>query len=282
MSYIESTKHSPVERLNVILGASPKPDRVVPFDTLDALYTHIFSSAEDHVLTKQILSFMAIPRAADDGLGDYTTPAMIELLLPVSSGSVSLILEQLRSVIDSAGSDEPIKFWHASISDFLLDDARSKDFFVDIQMAHEALASGYLRLFQSDGPDHFMVSPFFSSFMEHYKKAVLSERLQQELVAYDFFSHYKAAIGCHITFWELKNVWDSDIVARFFSTLVCPQFMTCLCLEIHPKSGQVQHPQGQSIVDVYVNGVYRNYPLEQCVKESLQLFVDSKNSVNFV
>jgi hypothetical protein len=62
MAYIESDNHSPKERLSVILGLSPKPGRDTPFDPLDALYMHIFSSVEDVLLLRQILGFMAIPR----------------------------------------------------------------------------------------------------------------------------------------------------------------------------------------------------------------------------
>jgi len=43
MKYIESPEHSPVDRLNFILGTSPKPDDDEPFATLDVLYKHIFS-----------------------------------------------------------------------------------------------------------------------------------------------------------------------------------------------------------------------------------------------
>jgi len=40
----------------------------------------------------------------------------------------------------------------------------------------------------------------------------------------------------------------------------------------------ILHPKGQDIVDVYVDGLYRNYLLEDCIKESLQSFLDSKKS----
>ena len=47
-------------------------------------------------------------------------------------------------------------------------------------------------------------------------------------------------------------------------------------------SGQVLHPRGQNIVDIYIDGLYRNYPLEDCIKESLESFLDSKKNENIV
>jgi len=224
MAYIESIKSSPVDCLNIILRSSPKPDSDKPFASLDALYMHIFSSVEDDLLSRQILGCMTIPRAKDDNLGKYTTPAMIATLLsPVSTDRVFLVLDQLRSVISSAGSDTPVQFWHVSISDFLLDEERSKDFFVDIQWGHEALARGYLRLCQSQDPDAFFHSnPNFLFFLEHYKRAPLSEALYQDLVGYDFFSAYKAAVK-PMSLVELKKAWESDIVLKLFRTLVRPE-----------------------------------------------------------
>ena len=65
------------------------------------------------------------------------------------------------------------------IADFLLDKARSGEFFVDIRMAHEALARGYLRLshIQPWPENHFEEPLFFSLFLEHYERARFSPRL---------------------------------------------------------------------------------------------------------
>ena len=279
MAYIKSIKSSPVDRLNIILGSFAKPDGDKPFATLDALYTHIFSSVEDDLLMRQILGFMAIPRTEDDNLGQYTTPTMIATLLSlVSTDGVFLVLDQLRSVISSAGPDNPIKFWHASISDFLLDKERSNDFFVDTQRVHETLARGYLHLFQSQGPDLHFYSMTFLFFLEHYKRAPLSEALYQDLIGYDFFSAYKAATT-PMSLVELEKAWQSNHVVERFRTLVRPQLSR---LEIDPIFGQALHPQGQNIVDIYIDGLYRNYPLENCIKESLESFLDSKKNENTV
>jgi len=226
MAYVESSSHSPVDRLNVILGSSPKPDSDAPFETLDALYMHIFSTVDD-VLMRQILSIMAIPRTEGDGFGDYTTPAMIaEILSPVSISNVLLVLERLRSVITFDAHDHPIKFCHASIPDFLLDEARSKVFFVDKRMAHQTLERGVLRLLHVQPRSPFLQSNpgFLLSLWEHHKRVLFPEPLQQAFVAYDFFSAYKAAVGEPITLLKLRSTWESERVQKLFRALVRSDF----------------------------------------------------------
>jgi len=55
-----------------------------------------------------------------------------------------------------------------------------------------------------------------------------------------------------------------------------------LSVDIDLIFGQILHPQGQNIVDIYIDGLYRNYPLEDCIKESLESFLDSKKNENTV
>ncbi|KIM42298.1 hypothetical protein M413DRAFT_130574 [Hebeloma cylindrosporum] len=288
MAYLESDNHSPMERLSVILGLSAKPSRDAPFDALDALYLHILTSVEDDddLLLRQILSLMVIPRTEGDNLGEYTSPTMMAAFISsvstdtegprksskgvgtdfqVFSGvldRVFLLLDQLRSLISSAGADDTVKFWHASISDFLLDKARSKHFFVHIPLVHEALARAYLRLFRGQGPQLFFGSSpdLFVSFLEHYKRAPLSKELTEDLLAYDFFAAYKAAIGSP-SLAKVAVAWLSERVPKLFRTLVL-------------------HPQGQNIVDSYIYGLHRSYPLENWTKKALQRFLDSTDKAS--
>lgn len=53
-------------------------------------------------------------------------------------------------------------------------------------------------------------------------------------------------------------------------------------LKIDPVFGQVLHPSGQGVVNVYIQGLYKNYPLEPCIAKTLQLFVDKKKPEKIV
>jgi hypothetical protein len=152
MKYVASDKHDPRYRLEVVLGNSLQPTHDTPFSHLDALYSHIFSTVNSSniPLVRQILGFMVIPRTDSDGFGEYTSPKMLETLLSLAKGSVYILLADLRSLISMDGDySEPMKFFHASLSDFLLDSTRSGKFLVSLRMAHETLAKEYLRLIPS-------------------------------------------------------------------------------------------------------------------------------------
>jgi hypothetical protein len=221
-----SIHHRPQDRLRAILEPSSlKPGDEEPFAELDSFYEQILHSEKrDAILMQRIL--MAIAQTTDK-LGRHCTPAMIaQLLSPVSIGDVYLILEKLRSVISWGGPDEPMIFWHASMSDYLLHEARSKNVIADRQIVHEAIARGYLRLSRSQGPDLFLKpnSDVFWSFLEHYTRACFSPNLREDLVAFDLFSAHKAAVGEPIDLRKLRDAWESERVQNLFRTLVCPQF----------------------------------------------------------
>jgi len=55
-----------------------------------------------------------------------------------------------------------------------------------------------------------------------------------------------------------------------------------LSLEIDPIFCQVLHPQAKNIVDIYIDGLYRNYPLEDSIEKSLESFLDFKKNESVV
>lgn len=97
-------------------------------------------------------NFIALPRKEGDGFGEHTTLSMVENLLSLEHGAAILVLDDLRSVNTTDEPDAPLKFLHASLSDFLLDQARYGELLVDIRLTHEPLAREYLRLFQAHPP----------------------------------------------------------------------------------------------------------------------------------
>ena len=229
MKYVQSIKHDPELRLNIILGIDQNPNDDNPFSQLDALYEHILSSAQDVDLMKQVLGIMVIPRTAHDGLGDYTSPSMIEKLLSLHRGRLYLLLGDLKSLLNLDGPDVPIKLFHASLSEFLLDPTRSGEWFVNIRLAHERIAKGSLKLFKapyaghknSDTEERFNI---LRLFVAHYKAAAPSECLQKGLETLDFFSFYKQ----HTTpilkkdpagLQRVRAVWELG-VQEFFHVLV--------------------------------------------------------------
>ena len=74
------------------------------------------------------------------GTADHSlTHAEIEKILGWKNGDVGLFLHDIHSIIDNRESDQYIKVIHASLPDFLIDQARSQELFVDVNKARTQL-----------------------------------------------------------------------------------------------------------------------------------------------
>jgi hypothetical protein len=135
VKYISSIRHQPADRLNVVLGIRPpRHIREMPFGELDALYTHIFASVEDRETVLLILGFQLLSssRFVHPGAED------IEDFLFLNRGDIEMLLGDLSAVVTVSDVHPNIHVLHASLWDFLLDAARSKDFYVDLSSIHTA------------------------------------------------------------------------------------------------------------------------------------------------
>jgi len=135
VKYISSIRHQPADRLNVVLGIRPLHHaREMPFGELDALYTHIFSCVEDRETVLLLLGFhllsssQAFPMDAED----------LEHFFLLNRGDLKMLFGDLGSVISISNVNLPIHILHASLGDFLLDPARSKEFYLDPSSIHTA------------------------------------------------------------------------------------------------------------------------------------------------
>ncbi|KAF5314855.1 hypothetical protein D9619_007086 [Psilocybe cf. subviscida] len=122
--YVKSTRHRPHHRLDVVLNLRPAT-RDLPFSELDSLYNHIFSGVDDIERVLDVISFHIIFQ----GLSIFQVDE-IERVLRLDAGEVDILLCDLASVISHDGPY--LKILHASLVDYLLDSARSKEYFVDL------------------------------------------------------------------------------------------------------------------------------------------------------
>jgi hypothetical protein len=131
VKYVSSIRHKPTERLNVILGIQPpRHAREMPFGELDALYSHIFSSVEDRETILQILGFyLLLPR--------QTPPMRVvdaEVFFHLNRGDIEMLFGDLSSLVTI--TNNRLYILHASLGDFLIDAARSKEFYIDFSSIH--------------------------------------------------------------------------------------------------------------------------------------------------
>uniref|UniRef100_A0A8H7XLX0 Nephrocystin 3-like N-terminal domain-containing protein n=1 Tax=Psilocybe cubensis TaxID=181762 RepID=A0A8H7XLX0_PSICU len=208
IKYIQSPKHRPDDRLNVILGLSVAPTNESPFSELDALYTHIFSSVENIGTVMMIFGVLIITRNKGDGLGNYTNPEMLEKLLFLRPGDVVLLLGDLLSLVSLGGRNSPIKIMHASLADYLLNPIRSRRFCIDLGITHSFLARGYLhRVSKITSTLNFNPSDLLASvtpFVSHCSRAVLTQELYDTLLKFDFVAIFKTLLTRHRS-WLILN-----------------------------------------------------------------------------
>ncbi|KJA20371.1 hypothetical protein HYPSUDRAFT_43268 [Hypholoma sublateritium FD-334 SS-4] len=117
INFVSSPRRNPVHQLEIIRGLRPTGN-LTPFAQLDALYRHIFSRVEDIDRTLLILACALF--------SNYRLTTFFAL---DSIYDIPVLLVDLSSVL--VYEDDTIRFFHASLPDFLLDKTRSQDYFID-------------------------------------------------------------------------------------------------------------------------------------------------------
>jgi hypothetical protein len=141
--YVDSRRHWPPERLNIIFGKS-KPCQETPFAELDSLYHVILSSVADAEKLQDVLMLLVL-RPFSQGSRIFPwkqTTNLIEKFLFYRPGEIDMILTDLHSVINvplSGNEISELRFFHTSLPDFLLDRSRSMDLFLDQGAAYAKL-----------------------------------------------------------------------------------------------------------------------------------------------
>ncbi|KAF9565053.1 hypothetical protein CPC08DRAFT_212153 [Agrocybe pediades] len=154
--YVESTRHRPDHRLDVILNLRPvNGDH--PFAELHALYATILESALDieKVLHVVSLYLMDAPRICC---------SVIEKMLSFDEGELDTLFCDMGALVQvyelqySDPQDPPryLRFLHASLPEYLLDAARSKQFHINMDyetIKHVTHTLQYLASYSSSSFD---------------------------------------------------------------------------------------------------------------------------------
>jgi len=150
VKFVSSRRHRPDHRLEIILGLRPN-GKDLPFAELDAVYRYILSSVKDITTTVQIIATALTLR----------TPHKFEALsriFDLSRSDIKLGLIDLGSLIEYGNSwDSGFKVLHASVGDFLFDEARSQELFVNRPSIHTKVLQALLREYpNAKWRKHFM------------------------------------------------------------------------------------------------------------------------------
>jgi hypothetical protein len=164
--FVGSIRHHPAERLDVLLGELDA-GRLKPFEQLDSLYSVIFHAIDQADLagTLRVLGIVMVlslhGRWISFNPSDVPpcnnpmpySPRFLERLLGLRTGGVRYLLFDLESLLTIDDDDSDIRFFHASLSDYLFDKSRSGQFWIDAEMIYADVAQQCLLRLISEPPE---------------------------------------------------------------------------------------------------------------------------------
>jgi len=158
MKFIESRHHVPSKRLDIVLGVSPSDD--TPYAQLDAMYRHIFSRISNLQATLELISFIILQDQTKWGVASVTLE-FTEFFFGYDKGFLDVILSELHAILfvpAPGDANMKIRLHHQSLGDFLLDQSRSKDFWIGSEQTRATLAVRWIR-FSKYPPTRILKGP---------------------------------------------------------------------------------------------------------------------------
>ena len=135
VKFVSSPRRRPDHRLEIILDLRPK-GKDLPFAELDALYRYVLSSVEDTTTVVQVIATI-LTLSYGGGINALTC------ILDLSPADVKLQLLNLGSLVQYG--EYSLGILHASLGDFLFDESRSQELYIDHRLVHTKFAQACLR-----------------------------------------------------------------------------------------------------------------------------------------
>ena len=142
--FVDEDRKLPPAQLELVLHVCKSLDasqhETHPFGPLDQLYAHILRSCDK---IDRVLSLLGTIFFLD---GHAPIPVFLESLVGINLESISLLFWDLNSLIHvPVSSTDPVRFYHASFRDYLVDRHRAKDLHVDEHAAQSLLLKSCMR-----------------------------------------------------------------------------------------------------------------------------------------
>ena len=203
VKYVSSIRHQPADRLNVVLGIRPpRHAREMPFGELDALYMHIFAAVEDIETVLLILGYYLLSRPRFHPVMDIGD---LEHFFLLSRGDIDMLLGDLSSLVVISKFEPFIRLLHASLGDFLLDPARSKQFYINISNIHIVCMR---RCFH------------------HIKQCTLPYFPSKEVAAYPrLIDSTSSDLGSHNRYAAFQLIWHCENIPPSVSPQLCEEII---------------------------------------------------------
>ncbi|KIM37004.1 hypothetical protein M413DRAFT_31173 [Hebeloma cylindrosporum] len=214
--YIRSSCHRPDDRLATILALQSNDQ---PFSGLDSLYLEILSGIKKEYLDKvlDILRCLVFLWGAEMGYVS-AAPERLEDFLGYRPGDLEIYMADLHALIYLPPPEkphDPIRIHHASFPDFLVDPARSREFFLDAPTAHANIAYRWIPYMDKYGQ--------IEDWGAKTKACAVHEEFYQ--IAREACSPELVELLTHFNFFDILKGND----CYDFSIWHIPAFLTWLC-----------------------------------------------------
>ncbi|KAK7047912.1 hypothetical protein VNI00_006240 [Paramarasmius palmivorus] len=203
----------PQDRLKTILSTEPGIIQASPYPALDLLYQQILSTCRHWDKVHAVLRLLV----ADHYVRHIPPlPSIVTELLQFRPGDVEMVLSQLRSVIylpEDASSK--IRILHASFTEFLLDRARSGNFFISRYSQEEYADFVALRLLHTLSFYTACYPPYNNYLSGHRSDAAITKWQAAAIAVTDSstLSYYASQ------YWTLYCVQTEDPSASLLAKL---------------------------------------------------------------
>ncbi|KAF9471698.1 hypothetical protein BDN70DRAFT_845199, partial [Pholiota conissans] len=116
---------------------------------LDALYQYIFSNVKHLDIVKDILAYILLEW--NTSIPHPNEISQVEALFSLQAGDLESLLANLSAIVHCVpNTTTEVKFLHASLGDFLVDQSRSGEFYINLEEHQSQLLCIF---FESHIPD---------------------------------------------------------------------------------------------------------------------------------
>ena len=164
VKFVSSRRHRPDHRLEIILDLRPN-GKDLPFTELDALYRYVLSSVGDTTPPVHIIATTLTLKYR--GNMDFLT-----CVLDLSPTDIKLHLIDLGSLVDYREYDY-LNILHASLGDFLFDESRSQELYIDQRSIRTKITQALLRNYlNSDCAKRFICCQLLRHTKTYYQASI--------------------------------------------------------------------------------------------------------------
>ncbi|KDR68256.1 hypothetical protein GALMADRAFT_1049183, partial [Galerina marginata CBS 339.88] len=206
--FVKSTRHRPQNRLEIVLGLHPAGSlRDMPFAELDELYHHIFRSVLNLDDVLRVLSWNILRTAASIS---HWYIHELEDILSFDRGEIQLLFCDLHSIGNIREEDgaEYLHLFHASLEDFLLDESRSRNLYIDAPARYAEFSRMILQYFPRIPTGCISTMQLQDGLKTCMKLARPTAELRQELLNFNITRYFQASFS-HNIFWCVPSILDS-------------------------------------------------------------------------